>query len=556
MQYSHHCEHLLERLNKQREAGFLCDCTIVIGEFQFKAHRNVLASFSEYFGAIYRSTSENNVFLDQSQVKADGFQKLLEFIYTGTLNLDSWNVKEIHQAADYLKVEEVVTKCKIKMEDFAFIANPSSTELSSITGNIELNQQTCLLTLRDYSNREKSEVSADLVQANPKQGALAKKSSQSKKKKKSFNSQKTGQNKTVQYPSDILENASVELFLDTNKLSTPIVAQVTQRNDNSELELTSVMENTFPAQDIVQTVTVKRKRGKSQPNCALKEHSMSNIASVKSPYELENSGEELDQRYSKAKPMCNTCGKVFSEASSLRRHMRIHKGVKPYVCHLCGKAFTQCNQLKTHVRTHTKHSGEKPYVCDRCGQRFAQASTLTYHVRRHTGEKPYVCDTCGKAFAVSSSLITHSRKHTGEKPYICGICGKSFISSGELNKHFRSHTGERPFICELCGNSYTDIKNLKKHKTKVHSGADKTLDSSVEDHTVSEQDSIQKSPLSETMDVKPSDVTLPLALPLGTEDHHMLLPITDNQSPISDTLLRSTVNGYSEPQLIFLQQLY
>ncbi|XP_008051164.1 myoneurin isoform X3 [Carlito syrichta] len=580
MQYSHHCEHLLERLNEQREAGFLCDCTVVIGEFQFKAHRNVLASFSEYFGAIYRSTSENNVFLDQSQVKADGFQKLLEFIYTGTLNLDSWNVKEIHQAADYLKVEEVVTKCKIKMEDFAFIANPSSTEISSITGNIELNQQTCLLTLRDYNSREKSEVSTDFVQANPKQGTLARKS-QTKKKRKPFNSQKTGQNKTVQYPSDILENASVELFLDASKLSTPVTEQGVQRNDHSELELTSVVENTFPEQDIVQTVTVKRKRGKSQPNCALKEHSMSNIASVKSPYELENSGEEMDQRYPKAKPMCNTCGKVFSEASSLRRHMRIHKGVKPYVCHLCGKAFTQCNQLKTHVRTHTgekpykcelcekgfaqkcqlvfhsrmhhgeekpykcdvcnlqfatssnlkiharKHSGEKPYVCDRCGQRFAQASTLTYHVRRHTGEKPYVCDTCGKAFAVSSSLITHSRKHTGEKPYICGICGKSFISSGELNKHFRSHTG-----------------------------ADKTLDSSVEDHTLGEQDSIHRSPLPETLDVKPSDMTLPLSLPLGTEDHHMLLPVTENQSPTSDTLLRSAVNGYSEPQLIFLQQLY
>ncbi|XP_075807091.1 myoneurin isoform X3 [Microtus pennsylvanicus] len=578
MQYSHHCEHLLERLNKQREAGFLCDCTVVIGDFQFKAHRNVLASFSEYFGAIYRSTSENNVFLDQSQVKADGFQKLLEFIYTGTLNLDSWNVKEIHQAADYLKVEEVVSKCKIKMEDFAFIASPSSTEVSSITANIELNQQTCLLTLRDYNNREKSEVSTDLVQANPKQRVLAKKSSQSKKKKKAFNPQKAGQNKAAQYPSDVLESAPVELFLDT-------------------------------AQDIVQTVTVKRKRGKSQSHCALKEHSMSNIASVKSPYELENTGEELDQRYSKAKPMCNTCGKVFSEASSLRRHMRIHKGVKPYVCHLCGKAFTQCNQLKTHVRTHTgerpykcelcdkgfaqkcqlvfhsrmhhgeekpykcdvcnlqfatssnlkiharKHSGEKPYVCDRCGQRFAQASTLTYHVRRHTGEKPYVCDTCGKAFAVSSSLITHSRKHTGEKPYICGICGKSFISSGELNKHFRSHTGERPFICELCGNSYTDIKNLKKHKAKVHSGADKTPDGSVEDHALSEQDPTQRSPLSETLDVKPSEMTLPLALPLGTEDH-MLLPVTDSQSPTSDTLLRAAGNGYSEPQLIFLQQLY
>ncbi|XP_059776481.1 myoneurin isoform X2 [Balaenoptera ricei] len=579
MQYSHHCEHLLERLNKQREAGFLCDCTIVIGEFQFKAHRNVLASFSEYFGAIYRSTSENNVFLDQSQVKADGFQKLLEFIYTGTLNLDSWNVKEIHQAADYLKVEEVVTKCKIKMEDFAFIANPSSTEISSITGNIELNQQTCLLTLRDYNSREKSEGSTDLVQANPKQGALAKKSSQTKKKKKPFNSQKTGQNKTVQYPSDILENASVEVYLDANKLSTPVIEQVAQRN-NSELELTSVVENTFPAQDIVQTVTVKRKRGKSQPNCALKEHSMSNIASVKNSYELESSGEELDQRYSKAKPMCNTCGKVFSEASSLRRHMRIHKGVKPYVCHLCGKAFTQCNQLKTHVRTHTgekpykcelcdkgfaqkcqlvfhsrmHHGEEKPYKCDVCNLQFATSSNLKIHARKHSGEKPYVCDRCGQRFAQASTLTYHVRRHTGEKPYVCDTCGKAFAVSSSLITHSRKHTGERPFICELCGNSYTDIKNLKKHKTKVHS--DKILDSSIEDHPLSEQDSIQKSPLSETLDVKPSDMTLPLTLPLGTEDHHMLLPVTDNQSPTSDTLLRSTVNGYSEPQLIFLQQLY
>ncbi|XP_013202989.1 myoneurin isoform X2 [Microtus ochrogaster] len=579
MQYSHHCEHLLERLNKQREAGFLCDCTVVIGDFQFKAHRNVLASFSEYFGAIYRSTSENNVFLDQSQVKADGFQKLLEFIYTGTLNLDSWNVKEIHQAADYLKVEEVVSKCKIKMEDFAFIASPSSTEVSSITANIELNQQTCLLTLRDYNNREKSEVSTDLVQANPKQRVLAKKSSQSKKKKKAFNPQKAGQNKAGQYPSDVLESAPVELFLDTGKLSSPVDEQVIQGNDNSELELTSVVENTFPAQDIVQTV--KRKRGKSQSHCALKEHSMSNIASVKSPYELENTGEELDQRYSKAKPMCNTCGKVFSEASSLRRHMRIHKGVKPYVCHLCGKAFTQCNQLKTHVRTHTgerpykcelcdkgfaqkcqlvfhsrmHHGEEKPYKCDVCNLQFATSSNLKIHARKHSGEKPYVCDRCGQRFAQASTLTYHVRRHTGEKPYVCDTCGKAFAVSSSLITHSRKHTGERPFICELCGNSYTDIKNLKKHKAKVHSGADKTPDGSVEDHALSEQDPTQRSPLSETLDVKPSEMTLPLALPLGTEDH-MLLPVTDSQSPTSDTLLRATGNGYSEPQLIFLQQLY
>ncbi|XP_015267084.1 PREDICTED: myoneurin isoform X1 [Gekko japonicus] len=618
MQYSHHCEHLLERLNKQREAGFLCDCTIVIGEFQFKAHRNVLASFSEYFGAFYKDTSDSNVVLDQNQVKADGFQKLLEFIYTGNLNLDSWNVKDIHQAADYLRVEEVVTKCKIKMEDFAFIANPSSTETSSITGNIALNQQTCLLTLRDYNNQEKSDAPlADAILPPAAKATPEKKPAQGKKRKTAFSAQKNLLDKSAQYPSDVIEDSSGEMFFDANKLATEITEQAAQGGENSELQLTPVVESeTLTAQEIlaqeilIQTMPMKPKRGKAQQDCALKEHCLSNISNDNNSYQLESLGEELDPKHPKAKPVCNTCGKVFSEASSLRRHMRIHKGVKPYVCQLCGKAFTQCNQLKTHVRTHTgekpykcelcdkgfaqkcqlvfhsrmhhgeekpykcdacnlqfatssnlkiharKHSGEKPYVCDRCGQRFAQASTLTYHVRRHTGEKPYVCDTCGKAFAVSSSLITHSRKHTGEKPYICGICGKSFISSGELSKHFRSHTGERPFICELCGNSYTDIKNLKKHKSKVHAGSENPLDPITVDHSFNDQDSIpsERSPLLESADVKPSDIALPL--PIGSEDHQVLLPITESQSPPSDTLLRSAITGYSEPQFVFLQQLY
>lgn len=232
--------------------------------------------------------------------------------------------------------------------------------------------------------------------------------------------------------------------------------------------------------------------------------------------------EEVKPSQDKLKPICNVCGNLFSEMSSLRRHMRIHKGVKPYECKLCTRSFRQGNQLKTHMRIHTgekpftctscdsrfaqkcqlvyhcrmhhgeekphkcdfcgsafatssnlkihirKHSGEKPYECGECGKRFTQASTLMYHKRRHTGEKPYICDTCGMAFAVSSSLITHTRKHTGVTPYICLDCGKPCLTSGELRKHMDIHNGSRKVKCNLCGNTFSDIYSLKKHTVLKH----------------------------------------------------------------------------------------
>lgn len=44
---------LLQQLNMQREFGFLCDCTVAIGDVYFKAHRAVLAAFSNYFKMIF-----------------------------------------------------------------------------------------------------------------------------------------------------------------------------------------------------------------------------------------------------------------------------------------------------------------------------------------------------------------------------------------------------------------------------------------------------------------------------------------------------------------------
>ncbi|XP_069840860.1 myoneurin-like [Dendropsophus ebraccatus] len=591
MAHAEHCQQLLDKLQKQREAGFLCDCTIVVGDYQYKAHRNVLASFSEYFRALFKETLDCTILLDQKQVTPAAFQTMLDFIYSGDLHCDRC-LEEILAGAEYLRIEEVILTCRTKL-DCALMEEACSAELPAAEDCSDPEKHTERAEKRDHLC--------------PSKKITNRKTARSKKwKKKKLSTQKTPKNVAEQ------QKSASGSCLPVDKTQESSGEQPTAVNESCLPPLTTVLncESFLPEAIVTQPAPVRQKQSKSPQNGALKEHCMANITSASNVCRMEGLVKDIDQKYFKNKPTCNTCGKIFSEASSLRRHMRIHKGVKPYVCHLCGKAFTQCNQLKTHVRTHTgekpyqcklcdkgfaqkcqlvfhsrmhhgeekpykcdmcnlqfatssnlkihvrKHSGEKPYVCDRCGQRFAQASTLTYHVRRHTGEKPYVCDTCGKAFAVSSSLITHARKHTGEKPYICGVCGKSFISSGELNKHFRSHTGERPFVCEVCGNSYTDVKNLKKHRLKMHSGDKETEEAEPTDGSLIEEDTTKNSAAPDCLDLKPSELFLPLTLHIGPEDHQMLLPVTDNQCLSSDALLRTSVSSYSEPQFIFLQQMY
>ncbi|KAG2462830.1 myoneurin-like isoform X1 [Polypterus senegalus] len=625
MQPFNHCKYLLEKLNNQRERGYLCDCTVVIGRSQFKAHKNVLAAFSEYFAALSGVPTVSSItFLDPTLVTEHVFQNLLDFLYTGDIDINGCNVAQILQSATYLRIESLLARCKGFLETPPITeAKPQPDETVPVTDGpvtavehsdvSDAGSDVVPLPIEPIETSAEDEVQENQAPAE-KEKMLCEASPEVKRTKRVRKPRnKHGSDyqlcKKVCAEEEISQNESSSKSLEDVSNEYRKTADLAVQGVEADSEPVGSAKNHSDKEVVIQKS--KGKKNKSGKNLIMKENCAAESASAEEYGTLDFSKEELirDMRL-KMKPICNACGKVFSEASSLRRHMRIHKGVKPHVCQLCGKAFTQCNQLKTHVRTHTgekpyhcdvcdkafaqkcqlvfhsrmhhgeekpykcdfcslqfatssnlkihsrKHSGEKPYVCDRCGQRFAQASTLTYHVRRHTGEKPYICDTCGKSFAVSSSLITHSRKHTGEKPYKCATCGKSFISSGELNKHSRSHTGEKPFACELCGNSYTDVKNLKKHKSKAHS-VERNESGNVSSGAVSEGDTREKAASQDSTELKAEDIPLALSLPVANEDHQLLLTTADGSTISSDQLLRTTVTAsYSESHFIFLQQLY
>ena len=169
---------------------------------------------------------------------------------------------------------------------------------------------------------------------------------------------------------------------------------------------------------------------------------------------------------------CESCGKSFSGAQYLKKHMyTVHEGHKDYKCESCSKSFSQAGDLKQHI--HTVHEGHKDYKCESCSKSFSDAGNLKQHIHSvHEGHKDHKCDFCSKLFAQGGQLKVHIYTiHEGHKDYKCESCSKSFTRANILKRHIRSvQEGYKDYKCESCGKSFTRSGTLKKHILKVLEG--------------------------------------------------------------------------------------
>ena len=130
--------------------------------------------------------------------------------------------------------------------------------------------------------------------------------------------------------------------------------------------------------------------------------------------------------------MCNVCDATFICKASLLTHVQnIHLGETRFECDVCTRRFFKRSSLNLHRATHF----EAALNCRFCSKKFKDSTGLKRHEKIHTGVKNFKCHLCDHAFVQSTPFWSHMEKRHALSKDEARRVHKENVEKAKLLKH-------------------------------------------------------------------------------------------------------------------------
>ncbi|XP_026558519.1 zinc finger and BTB domain-containing protein 8B isoform X1 [Pseudonaja textilis] len=387
---------LLSELNEQRKRDFFCDCSIIVEGRIFKAHKNILFANSGYFRALlihYIQDSGRHSTASLDIVTSEAFSVILDFLYSGKLDLCGENVIEVMSAASYLQMTDVVNFCKTYIRSSLDICRKIEREAAFYQAD--------------------SRSSASSACQGPSCGAKARCSASA-----SSLQDKDGVPDCPQGPPPCGDGSSCHHHLD-------LLARDPAGRQSPDDTSSSAPKAIEPKVEFDVDEVEVGERLQQYPTSL----------TIEQIEEGLHGGQAMDLACS-SYHMKQVLEALLRNSASQRKDEMVHPFGRGFEGRPEDAGLPMSSMMDLHNDWYGEDTGDvlvvpiKLHKCPFCPYTAKQKGILKRHIRSHTGERPYPCEVCGKRFTRQEHLRSHALSvHQSNKPIICKGCRRTFTSS-------------------------------------------------------------------------------------------------------------------------------